>query len=157
LEFDNLQLSNPNIGAHHLCAQKNTHEMPPKKRSGKELSVEGPVQGNRALSLRPTQPTTQQQTSSVLPQATIQVRRPEEPPQQPPRQAEVLTTDASAPATQYPSQQPNSEAQEELEQDSEEEIEAVIEDELAHLHQENEHLRLMQEQIARGKAMAKRA
>jgi hypothetical protein len=39
----------------------------------------------------------------------------------------------------------------------EEEIEAVIEDELACLHQENEHLQLMQEQMVRIKAMAKRA
>jgi hypothetical protein len=42
-------------------------------------------------------------------------------------------------------------------QDSEEKIEAIIEDELAHLRQENEPLRLMQEYLARRKAMAKRA
>jgi hypothetical protein len=39
----------------------------------------------------------------------------------------------------------------------EEEIEAVIEDELARLRQENERLRVMQEQLARRKAMVKRA
>jgi hypothetical protein len=54
LEFDNLRLLNPNIGAHHLCARENTHEMPPKKRSGKELSIEGPAQGSGAQTLEPT-------------------------------------------------------------------------------------------------------
>jgi hypothetical protein len=34
-----------------------------------------------------------------------------------------------------------------MQQDFEEEIWALIEDELAHLHQENERLRLVQEQI----------
>jgi hypothetical protein len=41
------------------------------------------------------------------------------------------------------------ETQEDLHQDSEEEIEAVIEDELAHLYQENERLCHMQEHLAR--------
>jgi hypothetical protein len=65
--------------------------MPPKKRLEKELSVEGPSPGTRAQALEATQATTQQQISSVPPQATIEVGRPEEPPQQPPRQVEVLT------------------------------------------------------------------
>jgi hypothetical protein len=39
----------------------------------------------------------------------------------------------------------------------EEKIEAIIEDELAHLHQENESLQLIHEHMARRKAMAKRA
>jgi hypothetical protein len=112
--------------------------MPPKKRSGKELSVEGPPQGTGAQAVEAIQTTTQQQISLVPPQATAEVGRPEEPPQQPPRQAEVLAMDTSAPTTQHPNQQQNSEAQGESEQDLEEEIEAVIEDDLACLHQENE-------------------
>jgi hypothetical protein len=39
----------------------------------------------------------------------------------------------------------------------EEEIEAIIEDVLARLHQENERLCLMQEHLARHKAIAKRS
>jgi hypothetical protein len=140
LEFNNLRLSNPNIGAHRVCARKNTHKIPPKKRSRKELSVEGPAQGTRAQILKPTQ-----QTSSA-PIGHCTVGRHEEPPQQPPRQAEVLTTDTSAPATQHPNQLQNSEAQEEPQQDSKEEIKVVIEAELACFHHENEHLQLMQEQ-----------
>jgi hypothetical protein len=69
----------------------------------------------------------------------------------------VLTTDTSAPATQHPNQLQNSEAQEEPQQDSKEEIEVVIEAELVCFRHENEHLQLMQEQMARRKAMAKRA
>jgi hypothetical protein len=41
------------------------------------------------------------------------------------------------------------ETQEDLQQDYEEEIKEVIEDELACLHQENKHLRLMPEHLAR--------
>jgi hypothetical protein len=63
----------------------------------------------------------------------------------------------SAQSTKHPNQLQNTKAHEDLEQDSEEEIKAIIEDELVHLHQENEHLRLMQEQMVRRKAMAKRA
>jgi hypothetical protein len=141
-----------------ICVlEKKTHEMSPKKRLGKELLVEGPSQGTGAQALEATQATTQQQISSVPPQATIEVGRPEEPLQQPPRQAEVLTMDTFAPTTQHPNQQQNNKGQEELEQDSEEEIESVIEDALARLRQENERLRLMQEQMARRKAMVKRA
>jgi hypothetical protein len=43
-----------------------------------------------------------------------------------------------------------------VQQDSEEEIDAVIEDELACLRQENRHLRLVQEQMARQRAVVKR-
>jgi hypothetical protein len=82
------------------------------ERLEKELLVEGLAQGIGARTLEPTQPTTQQ-TSSIPPQATVEVRRPEDPPQQPPRQVEVLATDTSALATQHPSQLQNSEAQEE--------------------------------------------
>jgi hypothetical protein len=80
LEFDNPRLSNPNIGAHCLCARENTHEMPPKKKPRKELSVEGPPQVTGAQALETTQATTQQQTSIEPRQATAEVRRPEEPP-----------------------------------------------------------------------------
>jgi hypothetical protein len=50
----------------------------------------------------------------------------------------------SAPSTQPPLQHQETKAQEDQQQDSKEEIEAIIEDELACLRQENEHLRLMQ-------------
>jgi hypothetical protein len=63
----------------------------------------------------------------------------------------------SAPSTQPPLQHQETKTQEGQQQDSEEEIEAIIKDELARLRQENERLRLMREQLARGKAMAKRA
>jgi hypothetical protein len=53
-------------------------------------------------------------------------------------------------------QHQETEAQEDQQQDSDEEIEAIIEDELTCLRQENEHLLLMQEHLARRKAMAKR-
>jgi hypothetical protein len=87
----------------------------------------------------------------------MEVGRPDQPPQQPPNQTEVLAMNTSVQNTQHPNQPQNIEAQEDLEQDSKEEIEAIIEDELARLCQENERLRLMQEQMVRRKAMAKRA
>jgi hypothetical protein len=114
--------------------------MPPKKRSRKELSVEGLSQGTGAQALTETQATTQQQISLVAPQANVEVGRPEEAPQKPPRQAKVLAMDTSTPTTQHLNQHQNNEAQGELEQDSEEEIEAFIEDELVYLHQEYERL-----------------
>jgi hypothetical protein len=43
-----------------------------------------------------------------------------------------------------------------VQEDSEEEIEAIIEDKLAHLRTENEHLPLVQEQLARQNAVMKR-
>jgi hypothetical protein len=60
------------------------------------------------------------------------------------------------PSTQPPLQHQETKTQEDQQQDSEE-IKAIIEDELARLRQENECLRLMQEQLARRKAMAKRS
>jgi hypothetical protein len=63
----------------------------------------------------------------------------------------------SEPSTQPPLQHQDTETQDDQQQDSKEEIEAIIEDELTCLYQENERLRLMQEQLARRKAMAKRA
>jgi hypothetical protein len=131
--------------------------MPPKKKPGKELSVDGPLQLTGALTLKTTQTTTQPPPSSEPQQATAEVRRPDQPTQQPPNQAEVLAMNTSAQTTQHPNQPQNIEAREDLEQDSEEEIEAIIEDELACLRQENERMHLMQEQIVRRKAMAKRA
>jgi hypothetical protein len=50
-----LELSNPNISAHRLCAQENTHEMPPKKKLGKELPVEGSSQAAGTQVLETTQ------------------------------------------------------------------------------------------------------
>jgi hypothetical protein len=79
------------------------------------------------------------------------------PPEQPAAQAEAPPMNTSAPSTQPPLQHQETKTQEGQQQDSEEEIEAIIEDELACLRQENERLRLMQEQLARRKAMAKRA
>jgi hypothetical protein len=63
----------------------------------------------------------------------------------------------SMPSTQPPLQHQETETQEDQQQDSEEEILAIIEDELARLHQENAHLWLMQEQLAKIKTMAKNA
>jgi hypothetical protein len=131
LEFDNLWVSNPNIGAHRLCARENTYEMPPKKKPENELSIDGPSQLTGALI---PQTTMQSQISTVPPQATAGVKRLEEPPQQPRNQAEVLAMNTSAQTTQHPTQLQNIEAQEDLDQDFEEEIKAIIEDELAHLH-----------------------
>jgi hypothetical protein len=69
----------------------------------------------------------------------------------------VLAINTSMQTTQHPFQLQNTEAQEDLEQDFEEKIEAIIKDELVHIRQENEHLRLMQEKMVRRKAMTKRA
>jgi hypothetical protein len=55
LEFSISQLSNPNIGTHHLCARENTHEIPPKKKPRKELPVEGSSQAAGAQVLETTQ------------------------------------------------------------------------------------------------------
>jgi hypothetical protein len=46
----------------------------------------------------------------------------------------------SVPNTQQPTEHQDTKVQEDQQQDWEEKIEAVIEDELACLHQENEHL-----------------
>jgi hypothetical protein len=133
LEFDNLWLSNPNIDTHRLCAQVNTHKMPPKKKHEKEPSVDGPSQSTGASSLETTQTTIKPPPSSEPQQTTTGVGRPDQPPQQPPSQAGVLAMNTSVQTTQHPNQLQSTEAQEDLEQDSEEEIEAIIEDELAHL------------------------
>jgi hypothetical protein len=66
-------------------------------------------------------------------------------------QVEVLIMNTSAPNTAPPPshQHQTIETQEDLQQGLEKEIKAVIEDELARLHQENERPRLKQEHLAR--------
>jgi hypothetical protein len=66
-------------------------------------------------------------------------------------QAEVFALNASALNTLPPPSQQHQaiKIQEDRQQDGEEEIKAIIEDELACLHQENERLRLMQEHMAK--------
>jgi hypothetical protein len=59
--------------------------------------------------------------------------------------------------TSMPTQQQDIKAQEDPQQNSKEEIEVAIEDELPRHRQENECLRLMQEQMAKRKAMTNRA
>jgi hypothetical protein len=107
-----------------LCARDNTHKIPPKRKPIKELLAEGSSQAARAQVLKTTQAITQPQTSTYARIATAETKRPEEPLQQPTQLQEMET-------------------QEDQHQDSEEEIKAIIEDELARLHQENECLRLM--------------
>jgi hypothetical protein len=126
--------------------------MPPKKRVGKEPSTEGSSQVaeeqilTTAQTLHPQPPTNLHTTVT-------------DPTEQPATQMEVLTLNTSAPNTipLLPHQHQIIETQEDLEQDSEKEIETIIEDELTRLCQENERLRLMQEHLARRKAMAKRS
>jgi hypothetical protein len=72
--------------------------------------------------------------------------------EQPATHAEVLTMNTSTLNIQPPFQHQDIETQ-----DPEEEIEAIIDDELAYLDQENERLCLMEEHLARRKAMAKRS
>jgi hypothetical protein len=128
--------------------------MSPEKRLGKELSAEGTSQaaGEKV-------PTTAQTTIPPPQQSTKFHAATTDPMEQPIGQAEVLVMNTSAPNTVPPPlhQHQTIEALEDLQQDSEEEIKAVIEDELVHLCQENECLRLMQEHLARRKAMAKRS
>jgi hypothetical protein len=83
LEFGSSRLSNPNIGAHRLCAQEDTHKIPPKNKLRKELPVKGSSQAAGAQVLETTQAITQPQTSTDPRIATAEIGRPEEPPQQP--------------------------------------------------------------------------
>jgi hypothetical protein len=138
LEFSSSRQLNRNIGTHCLCARENTHKMPPKKKLRKEIPTEGSSQAAGAQVLKTTQAMTQSLTFVDPRIATAETGRPEDPPQQ-------------------PTQLQETKAQEDQQQDSEEEIDTIIKDELAHDHQENERLRLIQEQMARRKAMAKRA
>jgi hypothetical protein len=147
LEFDSLQQLNPNIDA---------HEMPPKKRLGKELPLEGPFEIAGGQVHETTQTTAQLQTSVELHPTTAKTRRPEKPPEQPPTQVELSIMNTSTLSIQQQPQHQETEAQEHQQQDSDKEIEAIIEDELMCLRQDNERLRLMQEHLARRKAMVKR-
>jgi hypothetical protein len=138
----------------YLAGVKKTDRMPPRKRLGKELSAEGSSQAAREQV-----PTTIQTTTHSLhipqklhPQPSTNIYAVAvDPTEQPLAQAEVLTMNTSvldtAPPTSH--QYQTIEIQEDLQQDSEEEIEAVIKDELACLHQENERMCLMQEHLAR--------
>jgi ABC-type Fe2+-enterobactin transport system substrate-binding protein len=133
--------------------------MPPKKKLGKELPVEGSSQA-----VGEQVPTTAQ-TTTHIPQtlhpqpstnfhaATANLT------EQSTAQAEVLVMNTSTPNTAPPPshQYQTIETKEDMLQASEEEIEAVIEDELVRLHQENECLRLKQEHLARRKVVAKRS
>jgi hypothetical protein len=140
--------------------------MPPKKKLEEEPSVEGSSQVAEGQVLATVQTTTQTthipqtthpQASTEPRPATTETRRPEYSVEQPLTQALVLAMNTSAPNTQPPLQHQETEIQEDQQQDSEEEIEAIIEDELVLLRQENERLRLMQEQLYRRKAMAQRS
>jgi hypothetical protein len=116
--------------------------MPPKKRPGKELPTED---SSQAVEAHVLETATQPQTTMEPHLAIAKIRRPKEPPHQPTTQAEVAAINTSIPNTQQPTQHKDTEVQEDQQQDSKGEIDAVIEDELAHLHQEKEHLQLMQE------------
>jgi hypothetical protein len=116
--------------------------MPPKKRPGKELPTK---ESSQAVGAQVLEIATKPQTTIEPHLAIAKTRRPKEPPHQPATQAEVVAINTSIPNTQQPTQHKDTEVQEDQQQDSEEEIDAVIEDELAYLHQEKEHLRLMQE------------
>jgi hypothetical protein len=136
--------------------------MPPKKRAAKEPLTEGSSQvGEEQV------PTTAQTTTQVthIPQtlhsqpSTSLHKTTTDPTEKPITQTEVPALNTSDLNTMpLPSHQHQTiGTQEDLQQDSEEEIEAIIEDELAYLHQENERMRFMQEQSVRRKAMAKRS
>jgi hypothetical protein len=130
--------------------------MTPKKRPRKELLLEGPSQTARGQVHETTQTTTQLQTFAEPCPATAETRRPGEPLEQQPTQVEVPVMNTSTPSTQQQLQRQETEAQDDQQQDSAQETKAIIKDELTRLCQENEHLRLMQEHLARRKAMAKR-
>jgi hypothetical protein len=86
---------------------------------------------------------------------------------QQPSQIEVFSTNIAVadlpPSSSQQQLQYNQDPQVEVEagddqhHDSEEEIEALIEDELVHLHQENERFRLEQEHITRWRVVMQRA
>jgi hypothetical protein len=128
--------------------------MPPKKRPGKDYPAEG---SSQAVVGQVLETTTQPQAFTEPRPAMADTGRPGEPPEQPAVHAKVPPMNTSMPSTQPPLQHRETKTQEDQQQDSEEEIKAIIEDELAHLRQENEPLRLIQEQMARRKAMAKRS
>jgi hypothetical protein len=128
--------------------------MPPKKGLRKEPLAEGSSQV--AKEHVPTTAQTTNQTTHIPqtlhPQSSTNLHTTTaDPSEQPTTQTEVFALNTSAPNTRPlpPQQHQTIKTQEDLQQDSEEEIEAIIEDEKTRLHQENEHLRLMQEHLAR--------
>jgi hypothetical protein len=126
--------------------------MPPKKRLGKEHPAEGSSQAAEE------QVPTAAQTLYLQPPTNLHTVA-SNPTEQPTTQTKVLTLNTSAPniVPLSPHQHQTIETQEDLQQDSEEKIEAIIKDELAHLHQENECMCLVQEYLARRKVMTKRS
>jgi hypothetical protein len=118
--------------------------------------LEGPSQTAGGQVHETTQITTQLQTSVESRLADAETKRPGKPPEQQPTQVEVPIMNTSTPSTQQQPQRQETEAQEDQQQDSDEETKAIIKDELTRLCQENEHLQLMQEHLARRKAMVKR-
>jgi hypothetical protein len=142
--------------------------MPPKNRPAKELLAKGPspragdqncttVEATTLTTHIPQRSHPHRSTESHV--ATADTRRPEGPMGQQPSQIEVFATNIAVadlpPSSSQQQLQYNQDPQLEVEagddqhHDSEEEIEALIEDELVHLHQENEHFRLVQEHIIR--------
>jgi hypothetical protein len=130
--------------------------MPLTKRLGKELPLKGPSEMVISQVHGTTQTITQLQTSVEPRLATVETRRLGEPPEQPPIQVEMPIMNTSTLSIQQQPQHQETEAHEDQQQDSDEEIEAIIKDELTCLRQEMEHLWLMQEHLARRKAMVKR-
>jgi hypothetical protein len=76
--------------------------MPPKKKPGMELSVDGPSQSIGAPTVKTTQIATQPPPSSEPQQATAEVGRPNQPPQQTQNQEEVAAMNTSVQTTQHP-------------------------------------------------------
>jgi hypothetical protein len=136
--------------------------MSPKKRHVREFPVEDQSQASGSQELTTAEAntlatyisqTTHPHTSTESHAIAIKARRPEDPTGQPSTQVEARAIDASYPNLPPTSSQQHqrhnqdlhqqTEAQGDVQQDYEGEIKTVIEDKLAHLHQENEHLRLV--------------
>jgi hypothetical protein len=133
--------------------------MPPKKRPRKEPLTKGSSQVAEEQVPTTTQTTTQatHMPHILHPQPSTNLHTiATNPTDQAATQVEVLVLNTSTLNTMPlpPHQHQTIKTQEDLQLDSEEEIEAIVKDELAHLCEENECLRLMQEQLARRKAMA---
>jgi hypothetical protein len=147
----------------HRCELEWTYaECHLKRDSEKELSIEGSSQVAKEHVSTTAQTTIQSthilQTLHPQPSTNLHATT-ADPIEHLTAQTDVLAMNTSAPNTvSSPSHQHQTiKTQEYLQQDFEEEIEAVIEDKLALLHKDNEHLRLMQEHLARWKAMEKRS
>jgi hypothetical protein len=74
--------------------------MPPKKRRGKELLLEGPSQMVGGQAHETTQTATQLQTSTEPRSTATETRRPGEPPEQLPTQVEVPIMNTSTLSTE---------------------------------------------------------